>query len=252
MNENQTKTSVSNVSDEVAKKIEAATKLAEKTKRIFIASLFRTILEQKKVKVSIPKEDAKYLNHVSGHKILVFVDEKLLLERLTLIDISDHYVHGDFPIRLANNQVKPTVFRHFCVSKENLGKEIVADVIIKEKTCLLTGAKMIIVDIIELAPGNYSAGHILRLGANVNGNQGEILIPGTDRCIRFDKIRTERIINPIHDEIKEIVTEEKIEKQPEKKHRLTFKAPIREKIEIQPRLVLKKVPKLVLKKQNQN
>jgi hypothetical protein len=247
------------ISPEVIEKIKTAIGIADKLERKFIPALFTTVLEEAKVKVNIPGKNAKDLSLVKGHKILVFQDENLLLEGLTMIDIKDHFIHRDTTTRLADNQVKPSVVRHLCVTEENLGKTIVAKVIIKEKTNLLNGEKMILIDIAALVPGNYSVEHTLRLGVRPTGNQGEVIIPGTDRCIRFDKIKKERIINPIpaasekkpEEKIKKTSTDNNFiieEARSEKKHRLVFKAPIKEKVKINKPLSLKKKNSLTLDK----
>jgi len=179
------KPSVSQIA--LTEKVEQAQAIGAKYERTFVSSIFKTILEKELVLVSIPGKSAKYLKPVKGHKILVFNDEKL--DKLTMIDVKDHFVHGDFTIRKADGQVRPSVVRHFCVKESSLGKEIAANVVVKQKKCLLTGDITIIIDIIELLPGNYQTKQSLCLGGNVTGKTGEIIIPGTDRCIRIDEVK---------------------------------------------------------------
>jgi len=180
------------VSEELQKKINFAKQAVEKTGKTFVAALYKTLARQENVCVIIPGENAKYLKLIKAHGIAVFKDENL--NSVTLLEAPDHYVHGDFPQRNADGTVSPKVIRHFLVEPSLLGKEICANVEIKEKTDLLTGRSTIIVDIQQLSDGRYLSNHILRLGGIAVGLKNEVPIPETNLCVRFEKIN-EKIIS---------------------------------------------------------
>ena len=179
---------------EVLEKIQKATELAKENERTFVPSIFKTLIEQNSVRLSVPPASAKYLKRVPDHKIIVFDNESL--SSLQLFDVDGHYVHGDFTKRQADGSVKPTVIRHFWVKNESAGKDITANVVVKEKTCLFTGQKTIIIDITE-APETSVATHVLRLGTTPIGADNEFMIPVENKCVRFDKITQEKIIKPV-------------------------------------------------------
>ncbi|MFZ4631943.1 MAG: hypothetical protein ACOYL8_01895 [Patescibacteria group bacterium] len=187
-------------STEVLEKIELAMNLAKKHERTYISSVFKEIMTAELVRVSIPRKDAKYLKLIPEHKIVVFIDESL--SKLTMTDLDSHYVHGDFPVRMPDNKLRPSVIRHFLVTESAFGNEIVAKVIIKEKVCLLSGEKTIIIDIEETGEKLHEAKNILRLGTTATGSKNEVTIPETEKVIRFDEIKPRTVINKPEAEVK--------------------------------------------------
>lgn len=177
----------------VAERIATAKAAAEKMGRTFVASIFRTIATAEMVKICVPGPTAAHLQTVSDHKLLVF--EGTALKTVVPVDVRAHYVHGDFTKRQTDGRIKPTVVRHFYVLPSFLGEEIIATVNVKEKTCLLTGEKMVIIDIIQVITNGkpVEVEYALRLGVPAKNQKGEILIPGTERCVRIEKIKAVKI-----------------------------------------------------------
>jgi hypothetical protein len=174
-------------------RIALAREAATKMDRTFVAATFKTLTKYEGVKISIPGPTATHLKKVDAHKLLVF--EGTALKNVMMIDISEHYVHGDLPVRDAEGKVKPSVVRHFYILPGYLGQEIAASVEVKEKTSLLTGEKMIIIDIVQIHASGFpvEVDAVLRLGAPSTGTAGEISIPGTDKCVRIEKITAVKI-----------------------------------------------------------
>ncbi len=167
----------------VRERVETACAAAEKMGRTFVAATFRVIAEQELVKITIPSVTAKYLKKVDAHKLLVFTDEKLL--DVLPIDIAEHSIHGDFPVKRADNTQRPRVVRHFYVLPGYYGETIAAYVTLKEKTDLITGEKTIMVDIQQEffeKPLNTEeplyAARKLCMGVPATGAVGEAVIPG--------------------------------------------------------------------------
>jgi|GEM_PF-2024836 len=155
--------------------------------RTFVPSIFKTLAKQDNVKISVPTKDAKYLKFIEGHKILAF--EGSALQKVVLIDVHSHYAHFDVPVRNEDKSVKPAVTRHFYIHPDFRGETIVANVEIKEKHNLLTGKKTLVIDIVQVltGPDPVTVEHDFRLNAPVKGEEGEIMIPGTDRCVQIAK-----------------------------------------------------------------
>jgi len=174
-------------------RIALAREAATKMDRTFVASTFKTLAKHEGVKISVPGLTATHLKEVAAHKLLVF--EGTALKNVMMIDISAHYIHGDLPIRDGEGKVKPSVVRHFYILPGYLGQEIAASVEIKEKTSLLTGEKMIIIDIVQIHANGFpvEVDAVLRLGAPSTGDTGEVSIPGTDKCVRIEKITAVKI-----------------------------------------------------------
>ncbi len=194
-------------------RLETARGAAEKMGRTFVASIFRTIIKQEKVKISLPKIGAKYLKFVEAHKLLVF--EGTALKSVALVDVHAHYTHGDFPVRNDEGKLRPSVIRHLFVHPTFLGEDIVANVEIKEKTSLLNGDKAIIIDIVQVFSDGtpVETEHTLRLGAPITGVKGEVVISNTERCVLIEKIAPTKVINDL----------EAILKDDDKKRRLEEK-----------------------------
>lgn len=172
----------------IRERVETACAAAERMGRTFVAATFRVIAEQELVKITIPSVSAKYLKKVEAHSLLVFIDEAL--ESALPIDIREHSIHGDFPIKRADNTQRPRVVRHFYVLPGYYGETISAYVTLKEKTDLISGEKTIMVDIQQqFSEEPLTVSHKLSMGVPVTGAKGEAIIPGADNlCIRFEKI----------------------------------------------------------------
>jgi len=172
----------------IKERVETACTAAETMGRTFVAATFRVIAEQELVKITIPNISAKYLKKVDAHSLLVFTDETL--ESVIPIDIQAHAIHGDFPIKRADNTQRPRVVRHFYVLPGYYGETISAYVTLKEKTDLISGEKTIMVDIQQQFSGEpLTVSHKLSMGVPVTGAAGEAIIPGSDNiCIKFESI----------------------------------------------------------------
>lgn len=189
------------VSPKIQKIVEAAHKTAVENNKIFVAATFKQIIEVFNVCVKIPAATAKYLKFVPPHEIAVLNNEKT---GLNFLSIPNHFVHGDFMRRDDNGKVKPSVIRHFMVNEADLGKDLPCTVVIKEKKDLLTGEVTVILDVIAQI-GEYQCNKALRLGVPSLGIKGEVAIPETDMCIRFEAIeiktmerkKTEKPVAPI-------------------------------------------------------
>ncbi len=170
------------------KRIALAREAAAKMGRTFVPSIFKTLAKQDNVKISVPGKDAKYLKFIEGHKILAF--EGSALQKVVLIDVHSHYAHFDIPVRNEDKSVKPAITRHFYIHPDFRGETIVASVEIKEKHNLLTGKKTLVIDITQIltGPDPVTVEHDFRLNAPIKGEEGEIMIPSTGRCVQIAKI----------------------------------------------------------------
>ena len=179
---------------------EVARFAAKNCGRTFVAAIFKTLLHQERVKIQVPSAGAKYLKFIEAHKILAF--EGTALRNVAMIDVHAHYAHFDIPVRNDDGSVKPAVIRHYFINPDYRGETIVANIDIKEKTCLLTGKKTLIVDIVQLESSGaaLSVEHEFRLSVPVTGEKNEVLIPGTDRCVKIAKINSQKISVTINDE----------------------------------------------------
>ncbi len=182
--ENPVKKATYVASPETVKIIEMARKAAIGKDKIFVAASFQQVIEVFNVCVRIPSATAKYLKFVPPHEIAVLNEEKT---GLNFLSIPDHFVHGDFMRRDDDGKVKPSVIRHFMVNEADLGKELPCTVVIKEKKDLLTGEVTVIIDVIAQI-GQSQCDKALRLGVPSLGINGEVSIPETDMCIRFETI----------------------------------------------------------------
>lgn len=136
------------------------------------------------VLLKVPHYTATYLKFVPGHKLGVLNKENAIIQ----IEVPEHYRHGDFPRRLPDGQVKPTITRHFFVSHEDLGKFIIASVEVVKKTNLIDGEESLILNIQKSECKNPL--RELRLGTNPVEGKGkeEIPIPGSEKVIAFRKL----------------------------------------------------------------
>ena len=178
---------------------EVARQAAKNCGRTFVAAIFKTVAKQEKVKIQVPSAGAKYLKFIEAHKILAF--EGTALRNVIMIDVHAHYVHFDIPVRNDDGSVKPAVIRHYFIHPDFRGEVIIANVEIKEKTCLLTGKKTLIIDIVQLdAETPLTVEHEFRLNVSTSGEKNEVLIPGTDNCVKIAEIKPIKMANIIHDE----------------------------------------------------
>lgn len=178
----------------MTERIETAKACAEKMGRTFVAATFKTIVSKELVKISVPSAGAKYLQPIAEHKLLVFDDEALT--SVACIDIKGHYTHGDFPANNLLGKLRPRVVRHFYVLPGYFGATIAAAVTIKEKTDLITGEKMVIIDIQQELPNSdqpIEVLHTLRIGVAATGASDEALIPGSELCVKIEAIRPQTI-----------------------------------------------------------
>lgn len=178
----------------LTERIETAKNCAKKMGHTFVAATFKTIISKELVKISVPSTGAKYMEPVSEHNLLVFEDENL--SSIVPVYIKGHYTHGDFPANNILGKLRPRVVRHFYVLAGYYGATIAAEVTIKEKTDLITGEKMVIIDIQQEVP-NTDEGiqvlHTLRLGVPSTGASDEALIPGSELCVKIEAIRPQTI-----------------------------------------------------------
>ena len=179
---------------------EVARTAAKNCGRTFVAAIFKTVAKQEKVKIQVPSREAKYLKFIDAHKILAF--EGTALRNVIMIDVHAHYAHFDIPVRNDDGSVKPAVIRHYFIDPDFRGETIVANVEIKEKVCLLTGKKTLIVDIVQLETNGspLTVEHEFRLNVPTTGTKGEVLIPGTDNCVKIAEIKPVKMANIVNDE----------------------------------------------------
>ncbi len=165
----------------------------EKPTRTFVSAIFETIASEKYVRINLPKPSAKELKPVPAHNLLVFQDWKM--DAFVGLDIEAHYFINDLPVAGINGRLKPRVVRHFYAETPFWGQMILASVAIKSKTDLITNEKMVIIDINQIFPrGPVEVTNILRIGTKANGSEGEALVPHSDLCVRFEKIRPQKIL----------------------------------------------------------
>ena len=197
---NQTKEiQIPKADERTIERCEIARQAAKNCGRTFVAAIFKTLVKQERVKIQVPSAGAKYLKFIEAHKILAF--EGTALRNVAMIDVHAHYAHFDIPVRNDDGSVKPAVIRHYFINPDYRGEVIVANIDIKEKTCLLTGKKTLIIDIVQLeAETPLTVEHEFRLSVPTTGEKNEVLIPGTDRCVKIAKIKSIRISVIINDE----------------------------------------------------
>lgn len=183
-----------NTDPRITERVQTARDCAEKMGRTFVAATFKTIVSKELVKIFIPSAGAKYLQPIAEHKLLVFDDESLT--SVACVDIKGHYYHGDFPANNILGKLRPRVVRHFYVLPGYFGATIAAGVTIKEKTNLISGEKMLIIDIQQELPNSdqpIEVSHALRLGVASTGASDEVMIPGSELCLKIEAIRPQTI-----------------------------------------------------------
>jgi len=142
----------------------------------YSSCVYKPLVKENCVLVKIPERDAKYMRVVSKHTVLMPQEN---LKEAIILEVSSHYLHGDFPHRLPDGCIKPSVMRHFFVSADDCGKRLVCTVDLQTKTDLLSGEEVIIVNVFP--EKNKDPKKVLCLGIS----SGQVKIPGTEKFIGF-------------------------------------------------------------------
>lgn len=147
------------------------------------------------VRVNIPSLSAKYMTLVSEHMIGTPEADLQNSHQVNLLEVPEHFRHGDMMRRLKDGSTKPAVIRHFFVPSEKCGQIMVAMIEIQKKISLVNGEETIILNIWERK--DIVATSELRIGTTHIGKGHEFPVPGQENrviAIRLieQKVRPEK------------------------------------------------------------
>lgn len=147
------------------------------------------------VRVNIPSLSAKYMTLVSAHTIGAPEADLENSHQVNLLEVPEHFRHGDMMRRLKDGSTKPAVIRHFFVPSEKCGQIMVAMIEIQKKISLVNGEETIILNIWERK--DIVATSELRIGTTHIGKGHEFPVPGQENrviAIRLieQKVRPEK------------------------------------------------------------
>ena len=150
-----------------------------------VPATYTSIGWDEKVKVRVPGVEAKYMCFVPEHTIGA-ANEKLTASKL--LKIPAHYRHGDMTRRLSDGSVKPAVMRHFFVTADDCGKEMIATIEFQKKVNLISNEEMLIINIHKSS--EEVGTRELRLGAPTcpGKEKEEIPIPGSQLVVAVRKV----------------------------------------------------------------